>query len=249
MWQRHGHVNKIFVVKGQTVKKGDIIATVGNGNGQYKNASHDHADFPNQILNPWTSYVFGISKEGVRHLYSDPKPFRKICAPWYDHLGWGYLDYATYGTNHCYHPGEDWNGKGAGDSDFDFPIYSAFDSKVVYIYDGTGSNGGWGKLIVLKEIYTKTTEPMQTYAPAILVDSETPQIPVKNEPTSPPIPEVAHNDLIPIQTPPSPPEATKNDTPQVIPKPQIPIEPTKDTNEPSLFERLINFLINLILKK
>lgn len=152
MYQRHGHLNKIFVVVGQKVKKGDLIGTVGNGNGQYINASHDHADFPKRKLSSWTGYVFGWTKEEVAEVYADPKPFRKICAPWFVNLGWGYLEYATYGAKKCYHPGEDWNGKGGGDSDLGLPIYSAFDGNVVYCYDGKEKNAGWGKLLVIEEI-------------------------------------------------------------------------------------------------
>ena len=165
MFFRAGHNLKHFVVLGQKVKKGDLLASVGTGNGQY--SSHLHADFPKEKLSSWTEYVFGISKEGVKHLYADPQPYRKIAFPSYDHMGWGYLEYATYGTKHCYHPGEDWNGKGGGNADLGQPIYAPFDGEVVYIYDGTGTNGGWGKLLVLKEVKTEV-------APTPQISTETP---------------------------------------------------------------------------
>ncbi|MDY0302932.1 MAG: hypothetical protein RBR98_04010, partial [Candidatus Moranbacteria bacterium] len=46
----------------------------------------------------------------------------------------------------------DLNGAGSGNADLNDPINSATDGEVVYIYNGTGKNGGWGKLIVIKEI-------------------------------------------------------------------------------------------------
>jgi len=165
MFQRHGHLKDVFVKVGDKVKKGQKIGTVGNGNGQYINASHDHADFPVQKLASWTAYVFGWTKEEVKKIYADPKQFRSICAPWFDHLGWGYLEYATYGSKKCYHPGEDWNGKGSGDSDYGLPIYSAFDGEVVYLYNGTGTNGGWGKLLVIEEKTSPKIELQNTETP------------------------------------------------------------------------------------
>ena len=164
---RLGHLNKIFVVKGQLVKKGGLVGTIGTGNGQY--SAHLHADFPIEMI-WWTDYVFGKTKEQVRKAYADPKPYRLICCPAYDHMGWGYLDYATYGTKHCYHPGEDWNGKGIGNADLGQPIYAPFDCQVVYLYDGTGTNGGWGKLLALRETEipreidtVSVPEPIKTY--------------------------------------------------------------------------------------
>lgn len=150
---RAGHCDQIFVKVGDKVKKGDKIATVGDGNGLYKGASHIHADFPKEKLSPWTAYVFGMTKEKVKKLYADPKKYRP---KWYDHMGWGYLEYATYGSKKCYHPGEDWNGKGAGDSDKGLSIKSPFNGEVVYAYKGESTNAGWGKLLVVAE---KKEEP------------------------------------------------------------------------------------------
>ena len=164
MYFRLGHSSKQFVKKGDTVKKGQKIAEMGTGNGQY--SSHAHADFPIEMI-WWTDYVFGKTKEQVKKAYADPKPYRLICCPAYDHMGWGYLEYATYGTKHCYHPGEDWNGKGGGNADLGQPIYAPFDGEVVYLYDGAGTNGGWGKLLVLKEVKTEV-------APTPQISTETP---------------------------------------------------------------------------
>lgn len=195
MYQRHGHLNKIFVVMGQEIKKGDLIGTVGNGNGQYVNASHDHADFPIKKLASWTGYVFGWTKEEVQKAYSDPKPFRKICAPWFDHLGWGYLELATYGAKKCFHPGEDWNGKGGGDSDFGLPVYSAFDGKVIYCYDGKEKNGGWGKLLVIEEKKEIPKQDEVVPIPVKIIEAETiPEVPeVKEEKT-----EEVKSEVVPV---------------------------------------------------
>ncbi len=223
MYQRHGHLKEVFVKVGDKVKKGQKIGTVGNGNGQYINASHDHADFPVKKLSTWTGYVFGWTKEEVRAVYADPKPFRKICAPWLDHFGWGYLEYATYGKNKCYHPGEDWNGRGSGDSDFGLPIYSAFDGEVVYCYAGKEKNSGWGKLLVIKEVIEevkkeeiKVEEKPKTEAPKVEVEPK-------------PIPE------IPEEAP--KPEETNN--------PNIPEEVKIERN---LIERILEIIINFLKK-
>ena len=151
MYYRYGHEKDVFVKVGDRVKKGSKIGTVGTGNGQYINAAHCHFDIPRKKLAKWTDYVFGMTSKQVEDLYADPQEYRDTVAPWFDHMGWMYLEYATYGSKTCYHPGEDLNGKGGGDSDLGLPLYSACDGEVVYVYDGTGTNGGWGKLIVIEE--------------------------------------------------------------------------------------------------
>jgi GH25 family lysozyme M1 (1,4-beta-N-acetylmuramidase) len=158
MFARLAHLQKITVVKGQLVKKGDLVGTVGTGAGQY--SAHLHADFPREKLDAWTNYVFGISKGGVEHLYADPKPYQETVAPWQHHFGWNYLEWAAYGERHCYHPGADYNGKGAGNADLGLPVYAPFDGKVVYCYDENGKNAGWGKLLVIESMQS-TPKPMQ----------------------------------------------------------------------------------------
>jgi len=187
---RLGHCNQLFFKKGDFVKKGQKICTIGDGNRQYKNASHLHVDFPKSVMPQWTAYVFSMTRDMVKKAYADPKPFRKISFPEYDHMGWGYLDYAKYGTRYCYHPGEDWNGKGAGNSDFGDPIYSPFDGEVVYCYDGTGTNGGWGKLIVIKEIVKEVeiepvSVPKPEVAPDVSSDPKQPTAPIVVSPATP----------------------------------------------------------------
>lgn len=155
-YHRLGHLQTITANVGQRVKKGDKVGTNGTGNGQWP--AHLHYDCPKKELKSWTSYVFGWTKQEVADVYADPKQWRKLVAPWFDHFGWEYLELATYGTKKCYHPGEDLNGKGAGNADLGMIIYSPCDAEVVYAYLGTGSNAGWGQLLVLKELKTEQKE-------------------------------------------------------------------------------------------
>lgn len=178
MYFRYGHQKENFVKVGDKVKKGQKIGTVGNGNGQYVNASHCHFDCPKNKLAKWTDYVFGMTSKQVEELYANPEKYRDTVAPWFDHYGWMYLEYATYGTKTCYHPGADLNGKGAGDSDSGLPLYSACNGEVIYVYDGTGTNGGWGKLIVIEE---KKEEPAPAPDPCELLKKEIEKLKTEKE--------------------------------------------------------------------
>lgn len=178
MYCRIGHSSKHHVKLGDKVKKGDLVAEVGTGNGQW--SAHCHCDFPLVEMKSWTGYVFGWMKDEVAKGYADPKPYRQTAFPEYDHMGWGYLELATYGTKKCYHPGEDWNGKGAGNADFGNPIYAPFDGEVVFDFDdGSATNGGWGRLLVIKE--TPKIEPQQPETPLTTLDTTSEEKP----PTAP----------------------------------------------------------------
>lgn len=48
------------------------------------------------------------------------------------------------------HYGEDWNGKGGGDSDLGDPIYAIADGVVMFAYD---CRGGWGRVVLLRHAY------------------------------------------------------------------------------------------------
>jgi murein DD-endopeptidase MepM/ murein hydrolase activator NlpD len=54
----------------------------------------------------------------------------------------GYYDAQPFGAN--YHLGEDWNGKGGGNSDLGDYVYSIADGIVVYAND---AKGGWGNVV------------------------------------------------------------------------------------------------------
>ncbi|MFT5882418.1 MAG: murein DD-endopeptidase MepM/ murein hydrolase activator NlpD [Crocinitomicaceae bacterium] len=48
------------------------------------------------------------------------------------------------------HFGEDWNGKGGGDSDLHDPIYACANGVVTFAYD---LRGGWGRVIIIRHAY------------------------------------------------------------------------------------------------
>ena len=48
------------------------------------------------------------------------------------------------------HFGEDWNGKGGGDSDLHDPIYACGNGVVTFAYD---IRGGWGRVIIIRHAY------------------------------------------------------------------------------------------------
>jgi len=48
------------------------------------------------------------------------------------------------------HFGEDWNGRGGGDSDLGDPIYAIADGVVMFAYD---CRGGWGRVVLLRHAY------------------------------------------------------------------------------------------------
>lgn len=152
-YHRYGHLQSIDVKLGDKVKAGHKIGENGTGNGQWP--AHLHYDCPTKVLKNWTGYVFGWTKDEVSKAYADPKQWRMIVAPWFDHLGYEYLEHANYGTaaapKWCYHPGEDLNGKGSGNSDLGMPVFSATDGIVVHCDDVKTANGGWGKLLVIQE--------------------------------------------------------------------------------------------------
>ncbi|MBD3238540.1 MAG: peptidoglycan DD-metalloendopeptidase family protein [Candidatus Moranbacteria bacterium] len=73
-------------------------------------------------------------------------------------FGWGYLEY-TYGG--VYHPGEDWNGDGGGNTDLGDSVYAIANGKVVY----SGNCGsGWGNVIVVKHELANGDDVWSQYA-------------------------------------------------------------------------------------
>lgn len=181
MYHRFGHAKEHFVKLGDKVKKGQKILSVGTGNGQW--SAHTHYDCPINKLSSWTSYVFGMTIDQVRALYANPTNNIKVVMPEYDHMGFGYLEHANYGTagapKWCFHPGVDLNGAGAGNADLGDPVYSPCDGVVVYNFDdGQAKNGGWGKLLVIQETEQKPNVPAVVETPK---QDEVVPIPVKIE--------------------------------------------------------------------
>lgn len=175
-------MQKILVKLGQKVKKGEQIGENGTGNGQWP--AHLHYDCPRYLLASWNQYVFGWTMDAVAREYADPKPWRMIVAPWFHHFGWEYLEFATYGMKKCFHPGEDLNGKGSGNSDLGMPVYAPCDGTVVHVHDGMDSNGGWGKLLVIREDLVipenPIVEPKNEVVPQKESDMQVPPKPIQS---------------------------------------------------------------------
>lgn len=199
---RYGHCKDIFVKVGDKVKKGDKIATIGTGNGQW--SAHLHLDMKNEAFNNPAGYVFGWTKEEVEKIFPDPTKYIKTVLPEFDHYGWKYLELADYSGKKCYHPGVDLNGKGAGNADLGDPIYSACDGKVVFCYNGPDHNGGWGKLLIIEEIQAQKepeSVPVEIYvatptpeaSPASISEATGPSETPANVPHET-IPEIPKND-------------------------------------------------------
>jgi len=142
-YHRYAHLSKVMVKVGDTVKHKDWIGNVGNTGGNY--SSHLHYDLLTYRPDLWTRYTNGMSKEWVLARYEKPEVDEHIPTQ-FDHLGYGWLDWNGKG----YHPGLDINGKGGGNSDLGNPVYSNSDGKVVHVYDGTKTNAGWGKMVVVE---------------------------------------------------------------------------------------------------
>lgn len=175
-------MQKILVKLGQKVKKGEQIGENGTGNGQWP--AHLHYDCPRYLLASWNQYVYGWTMDEVAREYADPKPWRMIVAPWFHHFGWEYLEFATYGMKKCFHPGEDLNGKGSGNSDLGMPVYAPCDGTVVHVHDGMDSNGGWGKLLVIREDLVipenPIVEPKNEVVPQKESDMQAPPKPIQS---------------------------------------------------------------------
>lgn len=190
-YHRFGHADKLLVKLGDRVIKGQQLGTVGDGNGNYPGAAHVHYDRPRQELSPWWTFVFGLTKDQVRQAYNDSRDLDHVVLPNLHHYGWRYLEYATYGTKRCYHPGSDANGPGAGSADKGQPFFSPCDGVVVHCYAGPDKYHGWGKLLVIKET-SKDSEVVDpsvsvpipvTVDPPVITTSST----VTPDDTSPPV--------------------------------------------------------------
>lgn len=152
MYYRLGHCEPL-VKEGDTVKKGQKIATNGTGNGQW--AVHCHFDIFKEKPSAWTNFVIGWTKAQVEAAYADPRGLEKIVLPTFDHLGYGWLQDADYSGKHAFHSGLDLNGKGSGDADLGDPLCSPVDGVVVFVHHGTDTNGGWGDMVVIEESIIK----------------------------------------------------------------------------------------------
>ena len=153
MYHRLGHVNKIYVKAGDRVSVGKLVATNGTGNGKWK--AHCHYDIFREKQSNWMRYNIDWTKVDTLNVWENPTPYYKKVMPNFDHFGWEFLEKAIYKDGACWHPGVDLNGPGAGNADFDDPLYSPVDGVIERIYGGNLSNGDWGRVIIIKE------EPMK----------------------------------------------------------------------------------------
>jgi len=160
MFHRLGHIEPSVTI-GQRVKAGQQVGTNGTGNGQW--SAHCHYDILIEKPASWNTFVIGWSRVSVEKAYKDPRPYRDIVMPTFDHYGYEWLEDAQYNGGHAYHPGIDLNGPGAGNADLGDPICSPVDGVVVHVHKGTDGHGGWGDMVVIEEI--TEVEPMKMKIP------------------------------------------------------------------------------------
>lgn len=163
-YHRLGHVEpNVKVKKGDHVKKGQLVAFNGTGNGQWP--AHCHYDILTYKPASWGEYVIGKSKQWVKDHYADPRGNERVVMHDFDHIGYGWLQDAQYAGGHAFHPGVDLNGPGSGNLDLGDKLYSPVDGVVEYVYAGTGKNSGWGPMVVILEQDGPSTTNFPTEVP------------------------------------------------------------------------------------
>lgn len=75
VWTRYGHLLDMNVKVGQIVKEGEVIGSVGNGEGIY--SYHLHFDMPIKEFRNWGDYSLNNTFEGLKANYVDPLVFIK----------------------------------------------------------------------------------------------------------------------------------------------------------------------------
>lgn len=145
-FHRLAHLEDVKVKKGDKVRKGQPIATIGSTG----NSTSAHLHWDKARTNQGKGYVNGWSKDEVKNVYIEPTPEKNIPIN-FSHYGWSWLGW--YGKG--YHPGVDLNGPGGGNSDLGNTIYSPVDGEVVYAYSGGRYNSGWGNLIAIDDNFKK----------------------------------------------------------------------------------------------
>lgn len=62
------------------------------------------------------------------------------------------------------HFGDDWNGRGGGDTDLGDPVYSIADGIVTWAYD---VRGGWGNVVIMRHAYRDPSDGKVKYCDAL----------------------------------------------------------------------------------
>lgn len=73
----------------------------------------------------------------------------------------GLVDEGYLATYHVYHPGEDWNGRGGGDTDLGDPVYAVSNARVIWSDYNPKS---WGNIILLEHALPDGTQVWSQYA-------------------------------------------------------------------------------------
>jgi len=148
MFHHFAHLKKFssFVKVGVKVRRGDIIAEVGNTGTKY---AHLHYEVHKEKPLRWTAYNNGWTKEQTLAHYADPNDWisksENIPARYTSMAGWEFMDVRN--RNGDFHPGVDIN-DGVGNQDLGNPVRSPVDGKIVYIGK---LNGGWGNHIFIEQ--------------------------------------------------------------------------------------------------
>ena len=150
------HMDRNYVKKGDEVKAYETkIGTVGKGNTNNYWAHLHHSISKELTPEQLIKYVRFWTKEKVARYYINPVTDGVD----YDRMfygrsmdvgnrGWGFLQKMGW---RYYHPGQDINGKGGGDTDFGWKFMSPINGIVVYEWRGWTKNRGWGNLIIIQE--------------------------------------------------------------------------------------------------
>jgi hypothetical protein len=152
-YTHYAHLLEMKVSKGQPVKRGDVIGLLG---GTPSWSPHLHFEIRTADFGA-SSYTKGMSKEQVLAKYTDPIAFikanglQKPCA--YSDAdplrgGFGWMEWADYGTYKTWHPGVDLNFGSGAKGDLGAPIYAVADGVVKYAIKTP--DGGWGNHIIIE---------------------------------------------------------------------------------------------------
>lgn len=156
----YAHCSKLVAKPGQYVKRGEVIARVGNSGAS--SGSHSHLEGLWAKPATWWRYVRGMSFSAVQKAYFDVTKFyddkKSIpIAHRFPSVGYKFLQFVREAGIKVFggywHPGDDVNGL----NDYGAELRSLFNGRVVFFEDytwvrnskgqlvKTDYNGGWGQ--------------------------------------------------------------------------------------------------------